>query len=285
MVRRGSMPHPRLSRSIVVDARRSGTVSGSWDEARDRSVAGATTASGRRRFASGARRRRRGARRSAARGGLGAATAIQLYVTDLDDAIDFYTRLLGFGPQAAYDEGENADSAFFVLESRAYLVLTWDPDRGSEQGGSVRLELAVDDLDAEMQGLHARGVAGGARGPPVRGSRLRPDQAARHLARTGDPGRRGRADPGRRAPRSHRHDGEGSDALRPPGRPLRGRDRRGRRRADAGARVGGEGAPRATPPPPRGPPGRGARRSCTRSGRATRARRSRSFPVATTTAP
>lgn len=92
---------------------------------------------------------------------MGVVTAIQLYVTDLDDAIDFYTRLLGFGPQAAYDEGENADSAFFVLESRAYLVLTWDPDRGSEQGGSVRLELAVDDLDAEMQRLHARGIAGG----------------------------------------------------------------------------------------------------------------------------
>ena len=88
-------------------------------------------------------------------------SAVHLYVTDLDRAMDFYTRLLGYGPQAAYDEGENAHSAFFVLEGRTYLVLTWDPDRGREVGGSTRLELAADDLDAEVERLRARGVEGG----------------------------------------------------------------------------------------------------------------------------
>ena len=36
--------------------------------------------------------------------------AVHLYVTDLDRSVDFYTKLLGYGPQAAYDEGENAHS-------------------------------------------------------------------------------------------------------------------------------------------------------------------------------
>jgi catechol 2,3-dioxygenase-like lactoylglutathione lyase family enzyme len=92
---------------------------------------------------------------------VGYVTAIHLYVTDLDYAIDFYTRLLGYGPQAAYDEGANAHSAFFVLEQRAYLVLTWDPDRGRESGGSVRLELAAEDLERTLEGLRARGISGG----------------------------------------------------------------------------------------------------------------------------
>jgi catechol 2,3-dioxygenase-like lactoylglutathione lyase family enzyme len=92
---------------------------------------------------------------------VGYVTAIHFYVTDLDYAIDFYTRLLGFGPQAAYDEGENAHSAFFVLEERTYLVLTWDPDRGRESGGSVRLELAAEDLERTVEELRARGISGG----------------------------------------------------------------------------------------------------------------------------
>ena len=46
----------------------------------------------------------------------GLVTAVHLYVTDLDQSTDFYSRLLGYGPAAAYDEGENAHSAFFVLE-------------------------------------------------------------------------------------------------------------------------------------------------------------------------
>ena len=71
----------------------------------------------------------------------GLVTAVHLYVTDLDRSIDFYSRLLGLGPAAAYDEGENAHSAFFVLEQQTFLVLTWDPDRGREVGGAVRLEL------------------------------------------------------------------------------------------------------------------------------------------------
>ena len=91
---------------------------------------------------------------------MGVVTAIHLYVTDLDLAVDWYTRLLGYGPQAAYDEGENAHSAFFVLEQRTYLVLTWDPDRGREVGGSVRLELAADDVDEEIESLGARGITG-----------------------------------------------------------------------------------------------------------------------------
>jgi catechol 2,3-dioxygenase-like lactoylglutathione lyase family enzyme len=88
-------------------------------------------------------------------------TAVHFYVTDLDRAMDFYSRVLGYGPQAAYDEGENAHSAFFVLDQRTYLVLTWDPDRGREVGGSSRLELAADDLEREIDGLRARGIEGG----------------------------------------------------------------------------------------------------------------------------
>ncbi|HEX2504614.1 MAG TPA: VOC family protein [Gaiellaceae bacterium] len=88
-------------------------------------------------------------------------TAVHFYVTDLDLAVDFYSRLLGYGPQAAYDEGESAHSAFFVLEQRTYLVLTWDPERGREVGGSARLELATDDLDHEVEQLRSRGVEGG----------------------------------------------------------------------------------------------------------------------------
>jgi catechol 2,3-dioxygenase-like lactoylglutathione lyase family enzyme len=91
---------------------------------------------------------------------MGLVTAVHLYVTDLDRAIDFYSRLLGYGPQAAYDEGPNALSAFFVLEGQTFLVLTWDPERGREVGGSVRLELASDDVEAEVERLHARGVDG-----------------------------------------------------------------------------------------------------------------------------
>ena len=67
----------------------------------------------------------------------GLVTAVHLYVTDLDQSTDFYSRLLGYGPAAAYDEGENAHSAFFVLEQQTFLVLTWDPDRGREVGGAV----------------------------------------------------------------------------------------------------------------------------------------------------
>ncbi len=88
-------------------------------------------------------------------------SAIHLYVTDLDLAVDFYSRLLGRGPQAAYDEGPTAHSAFFALDQRAHLVLTWDPERGREVGGSVRLELAAEDLEREIERLTERGVGGG----------------------------------------------------------------------------------------------------------------------------
>jgi catechol 2,3-dioxygenase-like lactoylglutathione lyase family enzyme len=91
---------------------------------------------------------------------VGLVSAVHLYVTDLDRSVDFYTRLLGYGPQAAYDEGENAHSAFFVLEARTYLVLTWDPERGREVGGSVRLELAADDLERGVEQMNRRGIEG-----------------------------------------------------------------------------------------------------------------------------
>jgi catechol 2,3-dioxygenase-like lactoylglutathione lyase family enzyme len=91
---------------------------------------------------------------------MGVVSAIHFYVTDLDRTIDFYTRLLSYGPQAAYDEGENAHSAFFVLDERTHLVLTWDLSRGRETGGSVRLELATEELDSEIEGLEARGIVG-----------------------------------------------------------------------------------------------------------------------------
>jgi catechol 2,3-dioxygenase-like lactoylglutathione lyase family enzyme len=92
---------------------------------------------------------------------VGFVTAIHLYVTNLDRAIDFYTRLLGYGPQASYDEGLTAHSAFFVLEERTYLVLTWDPERGREIGGSVRLELAAENLERTVDELRTRGISEG----------------------------------------------------------------------------------------------------------------------------
>jgi catechol 2,3-dioxygenase-like lactoylglutathione lyase family enzyme len=92
---------------------------------------------------------------------MGVVTAVHLYVTDMDRSVDFYSRLLGQGPAAAYDEGENALSAFFVLEQQTFLVLTWDPDRGREVGGAVRLELAADDLESEVDRLRTQGVEGG----------------------------------------------------------------------------------------------------------------------------
>lgn len=88
-------------------------------------------------------------------------TAVHLYVTDLDRSIDWYTRLLGRGPAAAYDEGENAHSAFFVLEGQTFLVLTWDPERGREIGGSTRLELAGEDITSEVDRLERQGIEGG----------------------------------------------------------------------------------------------------------------------------
>ena len=90
----------------------------------------------------------------------GLVTAVHLYVTDLDRSIDFYSRLLGYGPAAAHDEGENAHSAFFVLEQQTFLVLTWDPDRGREVGGAVRLELAAEEIETEVERLEAHGVRG-----------------------------------------------------------------------------------------------------------------------------
>ena len=90
----------------------------------------------------------------------GLVTAVHLYVTDLDQSTDFYSRLLGYGPAAAYDEGENAHSAFFVLEQQTFLVLTWDPDRGREVGGAVRLELAADEIEGEVERLETHGITG-----------------------------------------------------------------------------------------------------------------------------
>jgi catechol 2,3-dioxygenase-like lactoylglutathione lyase family enzyme len=86
--------------------------------------------------------------------------AIHLYVTDLDSSVDFYSRLLGRGPAAAYDEGPTAHSAFFVLDGQTTLVLTWDPERGRETGGSVRLELAVDELEREIERLETASIQG-----------------------------------------------------------------------------------------------------------------------------
>ncbi len=92
---------------------------------------------------------------------MGHVTAVHLYVTDLDRSVDFYLRLLGYGPAAAYDEGATAHSSFFVLEEQTFLVLTWDPERGREVGGAVRLELAVEDLEREIERLGAVGIDSG----------------------------------------------------------------------------------------------------------------------------
>lgn len=90
-----------------------------------------------------------------------AVDSIGLTVSDLDRSVEFYSRLLGYGPAAAYDEGENAHSAFFILEQQTFLVLTWDTDRGREVGGAVRLELAADDLEQEVERLEAHGIGSG----------------------------------------------------------------------------------------------------------------------------
>jgi catechol 2,3-dioxygenase-like lactoylglutathione lyase family enzyme len=107
-----------------------------------------------------------GAREEAPRAGaperapVSVVAAIHLYVTDLDRSVDYYSRLLGRGPAAAYDVGPSAHSAFFVLDGQTTLVLTWDPERGRETGGSVRLELAVDDLEPEIERLESAGIQG-----------------------------------------------------------------------------------------------------------------------------
>jgi catechol 2,3-dioxygenase-like lactoylglutathione lyase family enzyme len=98
---------------------------------------------------------------SAGQAVMSVVTAVHLYVTDLDRSVDFYSRLLGYGPAAAYDEGENAHSAFFILEQQTFLVLTWDPDRGREVGGAVRLELAAEDLEHEVDRLETHGIYSG----------------------------------------------------------------------------------------------------------------------------
>jgi catechol 2,3-dioxygenase-like lactoylglutathione lyase family enzyme len=92
---------------------------------------------------------------------MGHVSAIHLYVTDLDRSVEFYSRLLGYGPAAAYDEGPTAHSAFFVLEEQTFLVLTWDPDRGREVGGGSRLELAVEDVESEIDRLRGLGIREG----------------------------------------------------------------------------------------------------------------------------
>ena len=87
---------------------------------------------------------------------------VHLYVTDLDRSIDWYTRLLGRGPAAAYDEGENAHSAFFVLEGQTFLVLTWDPERGRETGGSCASSSRG--MSIEVESSASRGWASRAAG-------------------------------------------------------------------------------------------------------------------------
>ncbi len=106
-------------------------------------------------------RGRRGCGEREDEGDLTLVTAIHFYVTDLDRSNDWYTRLLGHGPAAAYDEGETAHSAFFVLEAQTFLVLTWDPERGREIGGSARLELAAAEISTEIDRLERQGIAGG----------------------------------------------------------------------------------------------------------------------------
>ena len=45
--------------------------------------------------------------------------------------------------------------------TESYRVVTWDPERGREIGGSTRLELAGDDIQAEITRLERQGIQGG----------------------------------------------------------------------------------------------------------------------------
>lgn len=67
--------------------------------------------------------------------------------TDLDRAVDFYSRLLGHGPLARYDP---PGLAFFDLDGVRLLL-----ERGA---GEAVIYLAVSDLRATVEDLRADGV-------------------------------------------------------------------------------------------------------------------------------
>ena len=75
------------------------------------------------------------------------------YVTDLDRAIGFYTHILGFRLSS-----RDAVARFFVDGVLFELVPTTDPDVLSGQG-NARLTLAVEQIEAAVEELRAKGVA------------------------------------------------------------------------------------------------------------------------------
>lgn len=75
------------------------------------------------------------------------------YVSDLDRAIAFYTDALGFRLSS-----RDSVARFHLNGVLVELVPTSDRQLLSGQG-NARLAVAVDDLDAAIQGLRAKGVA------------------------------------------------------------------------------------------------------------------------------
>lgn len=75
------------------------------------------------------------------------------YVSDLDRAIAFYANMLGFQLSS-----RDTVARFLVDGVLVELVPTTDPELLSGRG-NARLALAVERIDAAIQGLRAKGLA------------------------------------------------------------------------------------------------------------------------------
>jgi catechol 2,3-dioxygenase-like lactoylglutathione lyase family enzyme len=89
--------------------------------------------------------------------------SVRYMVDDVDSAIDFYTRHLGFEP------GHNASPAFAEVNKGNLRLLLAGPKssagrpmpdgRKPEPGGWNRIHFVVDDIEAEVERLRGAGVS------------------------------------------------------------------------------------------------------------------------------